>query len=100
MSTLTPIEHTAIGALAGVLEVSVMQPTVTVKNALQEGRALPRTPLAFYRGYLVGGISFAAVKASLSGSTDNMALLHRSMRGALRPSQQFNLVLTDSMSWL
>jgi len=53
MSTLSPIEHTAIGALAGVLEVSVMQPTVTVKNALQEGRALPKTPLAFYRGYLV-----------------------------------------------
>ena len=53
MSTLSPFEHTAIGALAGVLEVSVMQPTVTVKNALQEGRALPKTPLAFYRGYLV-----------------------------------------------
>ncbi len=68
MSTLAPIEHTAIGALAGVLEVSVMQPTVTVKNALQEGRALPRTPLAFYRGYLVSGISFAAVHASMSGS--------------------------------
>lgn len=70
MSTLTPIEHTAIGALAGVLEVSVMQPTVTVKNALQEGRALPRTPLAFYRGYLVSGFSFATMHASMSGSTE------------------------------
>ena len=53
MSTLTSTEHTAIGALAGVLEVSVMQPTVTIKNALQEGRALPKSPIALYRGYLV-----------------------------------------------
>lgn len=53
MSSVTPIEHTAIGGLAGILEVSIMQPTVTIKNALQEGRALPKTPLALYRGYLV-----------------------------------------------
>lgn len=25
MSTVTPLEHTAIGALAGVVEVSIMQ---------------------------------------------------------------------------
>ena len=54
MSSVSPIEHTAIGGLAGILEVSIMQPTVTIKNALQEGRALPKTPLALYRGYLVG----------------------------------------------
>ena len=53
MSSVSSIEHTAIGALAGVIEVSIMQPTVTIKNALQEGRALPKTPLALYRGYLV-----------------------------------------------
>lgn len=53
MSSVSPIEHTAIGAFAGFVEVSIMQPTVTIKNALQEGRALPRTPLALYRGYLV-----------------------------------------------
>ena len=34
MSTVTAAEHTAIGALAGVLEVSVMQPTVAIKNAI------------------------------------------------------------------
>ena len=27
--------HTAIGAVAGVVEVSIMQPTVAIKNALQ-----------------------------------------------------------------
>ena len=30
-----------------------MQPTVAVKNALQEGRPMPRNPLALYRGYAV-----------------------------------------------
>lgn len=68
MSTLSPFEHTAIGALAGVLEVSVMQPTVTVKNALQEGRALPKTPLAFYRGYLVNAGSIAPITAVQFGA--------------------------------
>lgn len=27
--------HTAIGAVAGVVEVTIMQPTVAIKNALQ-----------------------------------------------------------------
>lgn len=30
-----------------------MQPTVAIKNALQEGRALPRAPRELYRGLLV-----------------------------------------------
>lgn len=50
MSTVTPLEHTAIGALAGVTEVSIMQPTVGIKNALQEGRPVPRTLATLYRG--------------------------------------------------
>lgn len=62
MSSVSPIEHTAIGAFAGFVEVSIMQPTVTIKNALQEGRALPRTPIALYRGYLV---QFSAHSAAL-----------------------------------
>lgn len=53
MAHVTPVEHTAIGALAGFLECSFMQPTVAIKNALQEGRPLPKTPAGFYRGYTV-----------------------------------------------
>ena len=98
MSTLSPFEHTAIGALAGVLEVSVMQPTVTVKNALQEGRALPKTPLAFYRGYLVGAYWFELILAS--GHTPHHAHAqikchHRSTLAALHQSQLSNLVPID-----
>ena len=52
-SSLSPIEHTAIGAFAGVVEVCIMQPTVAIKNALQEGRSLPANPAQYYRGVVV-----------------------------------------------
>lgn len=53
LSRLSPLEHTGIGGLAGIVEVCIMQPTVAVKNALQEGRPLPAHPTAYYRGLLV-----------------------------------------------
>jgi len=53
MSKVTPLEHTAIGGLAGVVEVCISQPTVAIKNALQEGRKIPWSPLMLYRGLLV-----------------------------------------------
>jgi solute carrier family 25 citrate transporter 1 len=52
-SRVTPLEHTLIGAVGGVMEVCLMQPMVAFKNALQEGRPLPRTPVQMYRGLLV-----------------------------------------------
>ena len=55
-SVLTPIQHTAIGGFAGIVEVFIMQPTVAVKNALQEGRPLPAYPTAYYRGLLVRAV--------------------------------------------
>lgn len=62
MSTVTPAEHTAIGGLAGLIEVCVMQPTVAIKNCLQEGRPFPRSISAYYRGlfvrYMVYGAEF------------------------------------------
>lgn len=51
--SLTSLEMTAIGAVAGTFEVCVMQPTVAVKNAIQEGRPIPRAPAGLYRGLLV-----------------------------------------------
>jgi len=53
MGSVTPLEHTAIGALAGLTEVTLMQPTVAIKNALQEGRSLPRSLPQLYRGVAV-----------------------------------------------
>lgn len=83
---LSSLEHTAIGAVAGWAEVTVMQarllasqdtvqccmllytgtqpsfrmrlnlrlgaqPTVAIKNAMQEGRPVSWNPVALYRGY-------------------------------------------------
>lgn len=65
MSSVTPAEHTAIGGLAGLVEVGVMQPTVAVKNALQEGRPLPRQISAYYRGLFVRDIDINMISPSL-----------------------------------
>ena len=51
---LSPAEHTIIGAIAGSMEVLLMQPTIAIKNALQEGRPVPWSPSALYRGLVVG----------------------------------------------
>jgi hypothetical protein len=53
--TVTPLEHTAIGALGGSVEVVLMQPMMAFKNALQEGRPIPRNPIDMYRGLTVSG---------------------------------------------
>ena len=54
MASLSPWEHMGIGAIAGMTEVLVMQPTVGVKNALQEGRPIPwGQPTQLYRGLVV-----------------------------------------------
>ncbi|KAI8476555.1 MAG: mitochondrial carrier domain-containing protein [Monoraphidium minutum] len=68
-SRVTPLEHTAVGALGGMLEVCVMQPMVAFKNALQEGRPLPRTPLALYRGLVINCCSMAPITASQFGTS-------------------------------
>lgn len=64
MDSLSSAEHTAIGALAGIVEVGIMQPTVAIKNALQEGRPLPANPAAYYRGLLVSSIPFWGATSS------------------------------------
>ena len=56
--SLSAIEHTGIGAVAGTFEVCVNQPTVAIKNALQEGRPLPANPAAYYRGLAVNSFCF------------------------------------------
>ena len=53
--SLSPIDHTAIGAVAGSMEVLLMQPTIAIKNALQEGRPVPWSPKLLYRGLGVSG---------------------------------------------
>ena len=61
--TVTPYEHTLIGAMSGSIEVCLMQPTVAIKNALQEGRPIPLNPLHWYRGLAVSRAAWRACMA-------------------------------------
>lgn len=58
---LSVATHAAIGAASGVIEVTLLHPTVAWKNALQEGRPLPVAPRALYRGYVLNASSFAPI---------------------------------------
>lgn len=50
---LGPGDHAVIGGMSGTIEVLCMQPTVAMKNAIQEGRPIPSNPLHWYRGVTV-----------------------------------------------
>jgi len=52
-----------IGALSGVLEVCVNQPTVYMKNTLQQRQPLSFSPLVMYRGTFVNAASIAPITA-------------------------------------
>ena len=58
---LSASTHAAIGAVSGVIEVTLLHPTVAWKNALQEGRQLNLRPSALYRGYVMNVGSFAPI---------------------------------------
>lgn len=79
MSSVTPLEHTAIGGVAGFTETCIMQPTIAIKNALQEGRPIPRSPMTLYRGLAVSGRYSKAMGFLISG----MCPLEK---GGVRPS--------------
>ena len=52
-SKVTNMELTGIGALGGSAEVCLLQPMMAFKNALQEGRPIPKNPVHIYRGLTV-----------------------------------------------
>lgn len=66
---LTAGDHAAIGAFAGTVEVTTLQPIIFVKYAVQEGRALPRNPLHYYRGFGVNVGTFAPITATQFGAS-------------------------------
>ena len=65
-------EQTGIGGLSGIIEVCCTQPTVAVKNALQEARPIHFTPRFMYTGLVVNAASIAPITAVQFGA--NMAL--------------------------
>ena len=62
---MTPVDHAVVGGISGTIEVMLLQPTIALKNAIQEGRPLPATPAQLYRGVGVRTV-WQAVCASQS----------------------------------
>ncbi|KAG7381363.1 hypothetical protein PHYPSEUDO_006068 [Phytophthora pseudosyringae] len=60
---LSALQNGAVGSLAGMIEMTMQQPWVAVKNAVQQGRPVPRSIPAFYRGLGVSLSSIAPVSA-------------------------------------
>ncbi|KAF4029049.1 Mitochondrial carrier protein [Phytophthora infestans] len=53
----------AVGSIAGMAEVMLQQPTVAIKNAMQQGRPITWTVPALYRGLGVSLASIAPISA-------------------------------------
>ncbi|KAK1928267.1 Mitochondrial glycine transporter B [Phytophthora citrophthora] len=60
---LSGLQNGAVGSLAGMIEVMLQQPTVAMKNAVQQGRPISWTVPALYRGVGVSLASIAPVSA-------------------------------------
>jgi hypothetical protein len=60
---LTALQNGAVGSLAGMIEMTMQQPWVAAKNAVQQGRSVPRSIPALYRGLGVSLSSIAPVSA-------------------------------------
>ncbi|CAI5468138.1 unnamed protein product [Closterium sp. Yama58-4] len=65
---ISPVTSTAIGGLAGVIEVLLQQPLVTWKNAVQDMRPVPLHPRLLYRGVAVNAASIAPINGFQFGA--------------------------------
>ena len=77
---VTAVQHTGMGGLAGLIEVAVMQPTVMVKNCLQEGRPFPTNPLTYYRGVFINCGAMGPIIATQFGVNNAIEGLVRPLR--------------------
>ncbi|BBN00156.1 hypothetical protein MPTK1_1g26850 [Marchantia polymorpha subsp. ruderalis] len=60
---LNPVESAGVGALSGIIEVVLQQPSVSVKNAIQDKKPISFNPRVLYRGLSVNAGSIAPVSA-------------------------------------
>ena len=60
MQQLSEAENSVIGALGGLIEVTIMQPMNYWKNATQQGIPLSMNPATLYRGYFANAANMAA----------------------------------------
>mmetsp|Transcript_13436 Transcript_13436/g.39633 ORF Transcript_13436/g.39633 Transcript_13436/m.39633 type:complete len:272 (-) Transcript_13436:424-1239(-) len=60
---LSGMENFAVGASAGTIEVTILQPMLYCKNATQQGLPLTLNPMVLYRGLTVSIINMASLTA-------------------------------------
>jgi len=58
---LSLVQNTAIGMISGAIEVGIMQPTVAIKNMLQQNKPLNYSPAVLYRGVGINVMSLAPI---------------------------------------
>lgn len=80
---LTAAENLSVGATAGAIEITIQQPTIALKNAMQTGAPLPRSIPALYRGLGVNVVSIAPITAVQFSLTAALTAVVLSRRPAL-----------------
>lgn len=77
-----------------------MQPTVGIKNALQEGRPIPRSLPALYRGLTINAVSMAPITAVQFGANRTFEQSVQKATGVPRLGTQivFDCVLRNPTS--
>ena len=97
---VTAVQHTCMGGLAGLIEVAVMQPTVMVKNCLQEGRPFPTNPITYYRGVFINCGAMGPIIATQFGVNNAIEGLVRPLRpnGKLTNADTIGMAMMAGMS--
>lgn len=94
-STLSSFDLAAIGGLAGLVEVTLQQPTVTAKNLMQRGLPIPLNPAVLYRGWLVNSASVGPICCLQFGTN---RFLESSLHSLGVPSSSGTLLGTAAMT--
>lgn len=79
---LSSVAMACLGAVSGIIEVAINQPTVSWKNALQQGKSISFDPRVMYRGLLINSLSIAPITAVQFGVTGLASNAFLSVRGA------------------
>lgn len=79
---LNGLQNAAVGSLAGMIEVMIQQPTIAMKNAVQQGRAIPWSVPALYRGVGVSLGSIAPINAVQFAANGRLLRLLNTSDGA------------------
>ena len=90
-------EQTGIGGISGIVEVCCTQPTVAVKNALQEARPIQFTPRFMYTGLVVNAASIAPITAVQFGANRALTPFFADKNGTLSPAMKLATACSAGM---